>query len=72
MLKESRKKLQMILEGWKNLVTTNTEIEKIANERAIICAKCTHLSKLLFCKKCGCFVPAAIRSKDKKCKLEKW
>ena len=67
-----RKNLAMILEGWKHLAITNPEVEKVANERAVICAGCNHLSKILFCKKCGCFVPAAIRSLKKKCKENKW
>lgn len=72
MEKSAKNKLQRILEGWKNLIKTNPEVEKIANSRAIKCASCEHLNNLLFCKKCGCFVPAKIRSTQEKCKERKW
>jgi hypothetical protein len=70
--KNASTKIAMILDGWKNLIVTNPKVEELAQQRATICAGCKELNNLLFCKACGCFVPAAIRSKNKKCKLKLW
>jgi hypothetical protein len=70
-------KLKEIIEGWTALVIENPVTEAIATERSKECDKCESLSTLpggfyLHCGKCGCYIPAKIRSKSSKCPLEKW
>lgn len=64
-------KLKSIYDGWKHLIWKDAETEKVANERALICAHCKR-NKHEFCKECGCYLPAKIRSIDEKCPIAKW
>jgi hypothetical protein len=68
--------LQQIVEGWKNLLWKDKEIEKIAIQRAAICASCEELSTIvgfyLHCKRCTCYIPAMTRSMEKRCPMAKW
>jgi len=63
-------KLQQIYIGWKRLAIKDSEIEPIAQERAAICAKCDFNNKN-WCVRCGCFVPAKVRSSTN-CPLNYW
>ena len=47
------------------------EIEKIAKERALICARCP-FNVDNKCNKCGCYLPAKTRSINSKCPDGKW
>lgn len=67
-----KNKFQRIVEGWGNLLKNNPKAEEVATKRAIICAKCPKLNGILFCTRCGCFVPAKIRSIEEKCKENLW
>jgi hypothetical protein len=66
-------KLEVIIEGWGNAIWKNEEVEKIARERAEICAKCDSNTGWS-CKECGCPLFAKTRSMkpDNKCDLGKW
>ena len=64
-------KLKEIYQGWKNLVWKDPEIEKIAKERALICARCP-FNVDNKCNKCGCYLPAKTRSINSKCPDGKW
>jgi hypothetical protein len=64
-------KLNNIIEGWKNVIFPNKEVEKIAYERAIICANCDK-NKLNICSECGCPLVAKLRSINEKCPINKW
>jgi hypothetical protein len=62
-----------IVEGWKNLIVKNPEVEEIAKERLKTCLDCFHLKKTTqTCRFCHCFMPAAVRVKDKRCPMGKW
>lgn len=78
--------------GWKNLIWTNPEAEKIASERIKFCAgfdpindatndpvsdavfhkRCEFFSDKKTCTRCGCYMPAKIRSLNVKCPEKKW
>ncbi len=64
-------KLRSIYDGWKHIVWSSKEVEAVAMERAKICSECA-LSKMSFCKQCGCYIPAKIRSMTEKCPINKW
>ena len=64
-------KLRSIYDGWKHLIWKDPEVEKIAKERAKVCADCG-LNRNGFCKQCGCYLSAKIRSIEEKCPLDKW
>jgi predicted Zn-ribbon and HTH transcriptional regulator len=67
-----------ILEGWKNLVLTDSRIEKIALERLKVCSDCDQnntnpeLSMVSRCKACGCVLEAKARSPKSECPKNKW
>ena len=64
-------KLSSIFDGWKHLIWKDKEVEKIAKDRAEICADCG-LNRNGFCKQCECYLSAKIRSVEEKCPLDKW
>lgn len=72
--------LEEIINGWGNLIVRDPDVEKVAIQRAKICAECDELSNgfigvYLNCKKCGCYIPAKVRCSGEKCKgcpLGKW
>ena len=59
-------KLKSILEGWKNVIWKNPQVEKIAHDRAEICAKCDCNDKG-WCNDCGCPIIAKARSLSEYC-----
>ena len=62
-----------IVSGWKNYISKNPEVEKIAEERMNICIYCPQLNKETNrCKICGCFMVAKTRSLKSKCPAKKW
>lgn len=78
--------VKTILSGWKNYLDKSEVVEKVAKERAAICAACPFAKqgKLLtfvkdtlsevqgaYCEKCGCPLSAKIRSSDI-CPNSKW
>ena len=68
-----QEKLDEIQDGWKNWIWKNSEVEKIALERAIICSTCDSNSSI-HCKICGCPLATKTRSmkETNKCPLNKW
>jgi len=65
-------KLSEIFIGWKNYTFPNPTIEKEAKRRMKICVSCSELNQKSFCVKCGCYMPAKVRSSKSKCRLRKW
>jgi hypothetical protein len=80
-------KIENILNGWQNFIAKSEVTEKLAKERATICAGCDSnvKSKLLIfvkdslkevegykCKECECPSSFKIRSIKEKCPLNKW
>lgn len=65
--------IKQIVEGWKNLVFKNPVSEEIGIKRATICLSCNfYKTKNRRCDICNCFIPAAVRSKNKRCPKSKW
>lgn len=66
-------KLSEIQDGWKNAIWKDEEVEKVALERATVCAKCPS-NKGNACIECGCPLFAKTRSmkETNKCDLGKW
>ena len=72
-------KIKEILEGWKNLIWEDPDIEDLAIKRLEVCAECDSRSNYpqavsLFsqCLACGCVIEAKTRCKDCSCPLSKW
>ncbi len=65
-------KLHEIYQGWYNLTFPNKDIENLAINRFNICVNCEFMTKRKYCKKCGCYIPAKVRSLNSKCGLKKW
>lgn len=64
-------KLKEILNGWTNVIWEKPEVEKMAMDRAIICADCIYNVNNT-CSQCGCLLIAKTRSEYSKCPMNKW
>lgn len=66
--------INQIAEGWKNLIFKNPVSEEMGKKRLAICVDCKpHFKEVtLRCGVCNCFVPAAVRSSQKRCLKGKW
>lgn len=65
------KQFREIVNGYKNTVFPNKEVEKLALERALICSTCVS-NKANFCSKCGCNLTAKTRSINSNCPKNLW
>lgn len=80
-------KLLNIIDGWKNYTFPSPEVEKIATQRAEVCAQCPHAKFEMFvdviefravemhgyvCGECKCPITKAVRSMDYSCPINKW
>lgn len=66
-------KLSVIMDGWKNLIISNPVTEELAVKRMNTCLSCIHYKELTDrCDICGCYMPAGVRAKEKKCPKGKW
>lgn len=63
--------LQEIVEGWKNVLFQDPEVEAEALRRATICSGCPFNEKNK-CSKCGCPLVAKTRSMKSKCPDKRW
>lgn len=70
-----------ILEGIKNTVFVKEAVEKIADERYLVCSTCPSNSKNTnknytrpdeFCTECSCNLHLKLRSLQAACPLDKW
>ena len=66
-----KNKLNIIINGWKNYIFENEEVEKEAIRRAEICSQCDYNWSNV-CGQCGCLLPVKTRSEKSKCPLNKW
>jgi hypothetical protein len=79
--------LKNLVNGWVNYIFEDKEIEKLAYERAEICASCPsnkegdllvmlndklQTIKGHYCSECGCPLSPKIRSVKEKCDAGKW
>jgi hypothetical protein len=69
-----KSRVERIIEGFGNYVFRTPETERIASERAKICAVCLEINKVNneFCPECHCFIPAKIRSMAEECPKKLW
>lgn len=67
-------KLSEIFDGWKNYTFPSQYVERTAKKRIQICVKnkCKQFKTNNFCKYCGCYMPAKVRSLKSKCGLGFW
>lgn len=72
-------KIQQIIQGWKNNLIRDEEVEKIAIPRLEICANCElnssypkELNLLSTCTSCGCNLNAKVRCVKCSCPKNKW
>jgi hypothetical protein len=65
-----------IIDGWKNFIFENKEVEIEAKRRITICVDCEFFTSRNTCEKCGCYMPFKTRSLKSKCALpeplKKW
>jgi hypothetical protein len=66
------KRLLEIYDGWKNYAFPSPKVEEKAKKRINICVGCDKLTKRNYCKICGCYMPAKVRSLKSKCEIKKW
>ena len=65
--------LKEIIDGWKNLVISNSATEELSIKRYKICLDCPSINRNnKRCKICNCYLPASVRAKNKKCPKGKW
>lgn len=79
--------LYRIINGWKNYVSKDVEIEKLAKERVKSCIDCEHKKEGKFfkwvkddikeiegtvCGLCECPIAMKVRSINEKCPKNKW
>lgn len=67
--------MKKIIEGWKNVIFTDEEVEAIAKARLEVCNTCDYkknLAGLEICNECHCPLIAKTRSLDSKCPIGKW
>jgi Zn finger protein HypA/HybF involved in hydrogenase expression len=72
------KNKKQIIEGVKNTIIKNAEIEIVAELRYRICKSCegysTNCASIVSecCSKCGCSLKFKTRSLESSCPIEKW
>jgi hypothetical protein len=77
--------VKQIVEGWKNVLIKDEDIEKMAEEREKICNICIYQSENakalsnyktirpdVHCTKCGCPLEGKVRSPKTECPEKKW
>jgi len=70
-----KEEIELIVDGWKNLIVPNPVSEELAKKRLAICVECKpHYKKfpITRCGVCNCYIPASVRSKKKHCLKGKW
>ena len=65
-------RISEIYEGWKNFTFPNPKVEAEAKRRIDICLKCDKLTRNNYCRLCGCYMPAKVRSTKSHCKNKLW
>ena len=65
-------KFEEIIDGWKHYFFKNEQVEEMAKNRIKICLSCSELKPSNRCTKCGCYMPAKVRSEKSKCPLKYW
>lgn len=81
------KKMQKIVDGFKNTIFETPEVEKLASERAVHCSECKHAIegrfevieekrikelKGMICDLCLCPLTTKLRSTEEECPKKKW
>ena len=63
--------LSTILNGWKNVMIVDPEVEILAQERGQACLQCPY-KKAITCGMCGCPLKAKLRAVDATCPDNRW
>jgi hypothetical protein len=71
MLTEASNKTKNIVDGWKNLLFRDEQIEALAKTRLKTCGECPH-QKGFICGLCGCPLKAKSRAVNDKCPDGRW
>ena len=71
LVEDFTKRVELITDGWKNVIFPNPQAEKLAKARAGICAGCG-FNMLNICTKCSCPLPAKVRSVKDGSPIGKW
>jgi len=50
----------------------DVEMQNLAQQRLIICSRCSHFSATKQCTVCGCFMNLKTKLKRSKCPIGKW
>lgn len=64
--------LNDIYEGWKSYIFKSPEHKEMAETRMKICVSCPFFTPKRRCQKCGCFMPAKVRTEKAKCPIGRW
>jgi len=68
-------KINNIINGWKNVIIKDEDIEELAKTRIQVCNNCPNKMKQLgldVCGLCHCPLMAKVRSLDEVCPIKKW
>jgi hypothetical protein len=65
-------RISEIYAGWKNFTFPDPNVEQEAKRRMEICVGCKNLTKKNYCKLCGCYMPAKVRSPKSHCIIKIW
>lgn len=70
--KKTTNKVKNIVQGWMNLLSNKYINDEYVKQRAKICFNCKLKNELIFCKVCGCYIPAKITVKSEECPNKYW
>lgn len=73
-------KLDLIYEGYKNVLFPTPQTKEMAQQRAKVCAACPHMAAVggenrkiaIACMLCGCVIAAKTASPKESCPIGKW
>ncbi len=71
MLTTTVEQIKIAIDGWKNLVVKDDDIEMLFDRRKLTCSRCEHL-RAFTCGLCGCPLKAKLRAVDASCPDHRW
>ena len=77
-MKDTYKKIEAILIGWKNLIIRNPKVEAHAIKRLEVCIDCSNnstpnkIDMSSQCSLCTCWLEAKSRNLEQSCPIDKW
>jgi hypothetical protein len=64
-------KIKTTIDGWRNLVARDPDIQAMAHQRKTICLACPHIRKIT-CSLCNCPLPPKTRAVGATCPDNRW